>query len=40
MEGNILFDKLGNITTDSSVGKKADDYNCDDFETQQESQVF
>ncbi len=38
--GNILFDKLGNITTDSSIGKKADDYNCDDFATQPESQAF
>lgn len=39
-EGNIFFDKLGNIVTDSSKGKKADDYNCDDFETQSEAQVF
>ncbi|MEA2020534.1 MAG: excalibur calcium-binding domain-containing protein [Patescibacteria group bacterium] len=38
--GNILFDKEGNITTDSSVGKPADDYNCSDFETQQEAQRF
>lgn len=39
-EGNILFDKLGNITTDSEKGKKADDYNCDDFSTQPEAQTF
>lgn len=38
--GNILFDKLGNITTDSTKGKKADEYNCDDFTTQPESQSF
>ncbi len=38
--GNILYDKSGNITTDSSKGKKADDYNCADFETQPEAQAF
>ena len=38
--GNILFDKMGNITTDGSIGKKADDYNCEDFATQPESQSF
>jgi len=38
--GNVLFDKLGNITTDSSKGKKADEYNCDDFSTQPEAQEF
>jgi hypothetical protein len=38
--GNILFDKLGNITTDSTKGKKADQYNCDDFSTQPEAQAF
>lgn len=38
--GNILFDKLGNITTDKTLGKKADDYNCDDFSTQPEAQAF
>jgi hypothetical protein len=38
--GNILFDKFGDITTDSSKGKKADEYNCDDFSTQSEAQVF
>lgn len=38
--GNILYDKLGNITTDTAKGKKADDYNCDDFTTQPEAQAF
>ena len=38
--GNLLFDKLGNITTDKALGKKADDYNCDDFSTQTEAQSF
>jgi hypothetical protein len=38
--GNILFDKEGNITTDSKVGKKADDYNCDDFTYKAEAQSF
>lgn len=38
--GNILFDKFGEITTDTVKGKKADDYNCDDFETQPEAQAF
>ena len=40
VKGNILFDKLGNITTDKTIGKKADDYNCDDFSTQPEAQAF
>lgn len=38
--GNILFDKYGEITTDSAKGKGADDYNCDDFETNPEAQTF
>jgi hypothetical protein len=38
--GQILFDKLGNVTTDTTVGKKADDYNCADFKTQPEAQTF
>lgn len=38
--GNILFDKNGDITTDSTKGKKADDYNCDDFSTNSEAQSF
>lgn len=39
-EGNVLFDIFGNVTTDSSQGKKSDDYNCDDFLTQPEAQNF
>ncbi len=38
--GNILYDKMGNITTNASEGKKADEYNCDDFMSQPESQSF
>ncbi len=38
--GNVLFDKFGEITTDSTKGKGADEYNCDDFETQSEAQNF
>lgn len=37
--GNILFDKFGNIMTDGT-GKKADEYNCEDFDTQPEAQTF
>ncbi len=40
VKGDILFDKLGNITTDKRRGKKADDYNCSDFLTQEEAQTF
>jgi len=40
VNGNILFDKEGNMVTDSTKGKKASDYNCDDFKTQPESQAF
>ncbi len=40
-EGNIIFfDKEGNETTDPNKGKKAQDYNCDDFSTQPEAQAF
>jgi len=39
-KGNLLFDKLGDITTDKTKGKGADDYNCDDFDTQPEAQNF
>jgi ABC-type multidrug transport system fused ATPase/permease subunit len=39
-KGNLLFDKFGNITTDKTIGKKSDDYNCDDFDTQPEAQAF
>jgi hypothetical protein len=38
--GNVLYDALGNITTDSSRGKRADEYNCDDFESQPQAQTF
>jgi len=38
--GNLLFDMEGNITTNSSKGKAADEYNCDDFSTQPEAQTF
>lgn len=38
--GNVLFDKFGNITTDSDLGKGADEYNCEDFDTQPEAQTF
>lgn len=38
--GNVLFDKLGNVTTDKTLGKKSDEYNCDDFSTQPEAQSF
>jgi len=38
--GNLIYDKEGNVTTDSSMGKKASDYNCDDFLTQVEAQSF
>lgn len=38
--GNILFDKEGNITTDAAKGKKASDYNCDDFSSQPQAQAF
>lgn len=39
-EGDILFDKFGNITTDGTMGKKASDYNCEDFDTQPDAQHF
>ena len=38
--GNILFDKSGNMTTDGTKGKKADEYNCADFSTQPEAEAF
>ena len=40
VQGNLLFDKFGEITTDSTKGKQADEYNCDDFATQTEAQAF
>lgn len=38
--GNLIYDKEGNIVTDAAKGKKADEYNCDDFSTQPEAQTF
>ena len=38
--GNFLYDIEGNIVTDSSKGKQADEYNCDDFSTQPQAQTF
>ena len=38
--GNVLYDAFGNVTTDGSVGKSADKYNCSDFETQEQAQTF
>jgi hypothetical protein len=38
--GNVLYDAFGNITTNSDLGKPADEYNCDDFETQPQAQAF
>lgn len=38
--GNLLFDKAGNIVTDATKGKQADDYNCDDFSSMPEAQAF
>ena len=39
-KGNVLYDIFGNVTTDETRGKKADEYNCDDFETQPDAQAF
>lgn len=38
--GNLIYDKEGNVVTDSAIGKGADKYNCDDFSTQPEAQKF
>ena len=38
--GNLIYDKQGNVVTDATKGKKASDYNCDDFSTQPEAQAF
>jgi len=38
--GNFLYDLQGNIVTDSAKGKRADEYNCDDFSTQPQAQAF
>ncbi len=34
----VMRDKLGNVVSEN--GKYTDEYNCEDFETQQESQAF
>lgn len=39
-ESKVLRDKDGNVVTNSSEGKATDEYNCDDFETQDQSQKF
>lgn len=39
-EGNVLFDKEGNIVTEADKGKGADEYNCEDFSTQPQAQTF
>ncbi len=38
--GNILYDKTGNVVTESDKGKAADAYNCTDFANQSEAQNF
>ena len=38
--GNFLYDLQGDITTDTVKGKKADEYNCEDFSTQPSAQNF
>lgn len=38
-EAKVKRDKHGNIVTDGS-GKYTDEYNCEDFDTQQEAQEF
>ena len=38
--GNVLYDIFGEITTDASKGKTADEYNCEDFGSQPEAQTF
>ncbi len=40
VQGNVLFDKFGEITTDATRGKTSDQYNCADFETQPDAQLF
>jgi hypothetical protein len=36
----VLRDKEGNVVTDPALGKATDEYNCDDFKSQPESQRF
>jgi hypothetical protein len=39
--GNVVFfDKEGNVTDNSTKGKRLDQYNCEDFSTQPEAQRF
>jgi hypothetical protein len=39
-QGNVIYyDKEGSVA-DANTGKKASDYNCDDFSTQPEAQKF
>jgi hypothetical protein len=39
-ESKVLRDKEGNIVTDPGSGKAANEYNCADFSTQKEAQMF
>ncbi|MCW1888657.1 MAG: excalibur calcium-binding domain-containing protein [Candidatus Moranbacteria bacterium] len=39
-ESKVLRDKEGNIVTDASQGKATDEYNCEDFDTQPQAQMF
>ena len=39
-ESKVLRDKEGNVVTDASQGKATDEYNCDDFDTQPQAQMF
>lgn len=36
----VLRDKEGNVVTDPALGKATDEYNCVDFSTKAEAQVF
>ena len=37
----VLRDREGNVVTEGSANAKyTDEYNCDDFETQPEAQIF
>jgi hypothetical protein len=38
--GDFLYDTQGNIVTNTAKGKRADEYNCDDFATQPQAQTF
>lgn len=39
-DGNVMYDREGNIVTDATLGKGADEYNCEDFMTQPQAQTF